>query len=1770
MYRDRKQKQYGCGVLRMFKGSGDIQRSGTDLYYALYDEPYVAKSQANCMAHVFEEILNKNPYQIQEAVSQLKCLSETDYSTLQFIQTDKSLLPPYRSIPSGFRTCKIIEVKGKRVCIGTSYSEKAKLKYIEDLILLCEESRDIFIYKISSTKHALRVDDRYRQAAVDPLLHYRLFNKERRTNQSEFMARVFEECFKRKPNSIDWALENLDCLYEKDTSSSFIPKWNPLFRTYRTLYVNERVLILGTSLGLADKINRINRYLRAGGFAPNVYELLAGPNPNGLIKLDSRQQRAVDAVLTASRNMENVPVLGYVAMASGSGVTTAILGTVQSLRVENPNRWAYLLVTNTNMEKEQLIQQLNHYRMYYHEVDSKGALEKKEWEPDSITISTIQKFQANDSGSTFPMEFPISFSSGNPLCTTDKPVMVIFCNTRSLSSKRNMTALRSTFVNGKYLAFCTNPPDGNEYSWFKRCLYSYSLEEAINDGLLLPIQIECKNISTERHPFLWTNMIKTAMDQQDVRKGVIVCASIDMAEQCSKELSITGIEAYTITSNLNKNERDRAIKEFRQSHRAVAFTVDLWESFDVPELDMIIVTQQLHSKALLFHMAAKVARPSPGKKFGKLVLFRCSEELLASWGLPLLVDGRGRDATLGDNRAAEFEVLFTELRNHIGGRHFAEAFDLLKRMSQLDAQRCRLLENDLAFLFLHEKNLEENEHHWRTHTEIVDQRAAIWYALTGEAQRHEATEIPDDLDESFLQDLPQSEQGPPALISGNNAQEIGDIFEQQMKSLLQELLTTNGGRIEITEFRRQNSGTQFGFDLRCTYIDPDGQPCNCFFECKKTAEIHMADMMGKLSQARMSERPVNHWVLASPTAKISNDLDLFLPRLESEVREGHWEPVQNVQVWTPDRGVEELFALMPEIYDYYYHDGTLAPQTWLPVQREAVVGRWREKLRPGLMLPISWQRYLHNPANLLAMQEERSTYERIYGNHVPIRCSGEDGFSISGTAEEYILNWLEQPAPAGQMPDTLFLLGDFGDGKSYLTYSLSRRLAERFVEAPGRRHLPLRLLLSDLQQGVTPQDFLRLRLDQFGTNLEQWKTLAEKHRVLVILDGFDEMSSGMDLQTVEKNAVRLCAAVRFFLSAKVIVTSRYPVFQSVKEKLTSYFASPKMIRLLPIGFREKMDCLTAFATENNRLERLRRLCTTHDVMGLASKPLFLDMMKSILLEEETVEPNSISIYGSFSRATMERKVSFEREEILVNKEDALNAVWNVLEKYALTLTKKPDYGITLEEFLQAYTAGGDESLARDIWQSLTDPTSRDEDDAGNRLTSRTLLKPAQRGYVFCHRSMQEYYTARGLCRLLHDQPQQAREYITATDISYETTRFLAAMLLEMNQTNAEKAQLSLADMVTSTRGRAKDDYQAARLGATALSLYYAAWKRVPEIDLRGLVLNNTSLVGADLSGRDLSGTSLRYANLDNVNITGANLSFCDLTGVRLDETKDLLAVRPADEDQPYLYTLYGNGILRKWKNLHEPQYTALSTSEEYTGIAVSYGGMMLYSGRQLCFSAIREEGIVPQGGIHDLKDAYIYDINDKRLVYNQDGLLALYDLEACNSIFNGYPVEESAAAVLFDDSRVLVYRNRNNASIVFQNDEGGWSFTSVEGLQDEETLIALATANIDSDTYLLCCGHSNGTIRLYCVTCDPVIETHLLSETDMDYTIRSVAFPSSQTLVCAGQDGVLRIFNITEEHKLHETAQCKSKILCKGCVVDGLEPRKHRERLLTYGTKSDC
>ncbi len=104
--------------------------------YVLFGQEFV-ESQGKMMARVFEELLSRNPEQIQAALAQFRCLSAIDYS-----QDNQSL----RGAPSAFLNKRTFIIDGQTICIGTSCNMKQKQSYMKRLFLFCgEDSREFQI-----------------------------------------------------------------------------------------------------------------------------------------------------------------------------------------------------------------------------------------------------------------------------------------------------------------------------------------------------------------------------------------------------------------------------------------------------------------------------------------------------------------------------------------------------------------------------------------------------------------------------------------------------------------------------------------------------------------------------------------------------------------------------------------------------------------------------------------------------------------------------------------------------------------------------------------------------------------------------------------------------------------------------------------------------------------------------------------------------------------------------------------------------------------------------------------------------------------------------------------------------------------------------------------------------------------------------------------------------------------------------------------------------------------------------------------------------------------------------------------------------------------------------------------------------------------------------------------------------------------------------------------------------------------------------------------
>src|SRR5262249_2164709 len=212
-----------------------------------------------------------------------------------------------------------------------------------------------------------------------------------------------------------------------------------------------------------------------------------------------------------------------------------------------------------------------------------------------------------------------------------------------------------------------------------------------------------------------------------------------------------------------------------------------------------------------------------------------------------------------------------------------------------------------------------------------------------------------------------------------------------------------------------------------------------------------------------------------------------------------------VQVWTKDTEVSQFFGLSPTLYDAWcdHLKEQDHPSGWSPEKRKQILQHWRRKLDPPLRLPKGWNDYVRNPQHLRIYSDElQVVMERLANSHIEPRGLDETGAPLLEPLSDTVQIWLESPKKI------LLLLGDFGDGKTVFTYLFSRKLFEEFCANPKESWIPIRFSLRDFSRPRMPgaREFLRRRLEEFGADLASWNAVVAEHKVLVILDGVDEIS----------------------------------------------------------------------------------------------------------------------------------------------------------------------------------------------------------------------------------------------------------------------------------------------------------------------------------------------------------------------------------------------------------------------------------------------------------------------------------------------------------------------------------------------------------------------------------------------------------------------------------------------------------------------------------------
>lgn len=140
----------------------------------------------------------------------------------------------------------------------------------------------------------------------------------------------------------------------------------------------------------------------------------------------------------------------------------------------------------------------------------------------------------------------------------------------------------------------------------------------------------------------------------------------------------------------------------------------------------------------------------------------------------------------------------------------------------------------------------------------------------------------------------------------------GSDFEKLVKPFFKKLFADLG--FFVLEVRKQDSGTQNGFDIKVEFEDNNGLERHFFIECKYyTSKLPWSELLKKQVQLSGSNYKCDAFIALSPLENLSNiDDDL------QSIFENYGK--YPAEFWTPDNDVKELFMLDAALYQKVYDE----------------------------------------------------------------------------------------------------------------------------------------------------------------------------------------------------------------------------------------------------------------------------------------------------------------------------------------------------------------------------------------------------------------------------------------------------------------------------------------------------------------------------------------------------------------------------------------------------------------------------------------------------------------------------------------------------------------------------------------------------------------------------------------------------------------------------------------------------------------------------------
>ncbi|WP_405413843.1 NACHT domain-containing protein [Streptomyces rubiginosohelvolus] len=577
-----------------------------------------------------------------------------------------------------------------------------------------------------------------------------------------------------------------------------------------------------------------------------------------------------------------------------------------------------------------------------------------------------------------------------------------------------------------------------------------------------------------------------------------------------------------------------------------------------------------------------------------------------------------------------------------------------------------------------------------------------------------------------------------------------------------------------------------------------------------------------------------------------------------------------------------------------------------------------------------------------------------------------------GGLDRYVDTWLTDPTKKH-----LSLLGEFGMGKSWFSLHFADRLAQAWKDAKQRGvprpRMPLVIPLRDYAK----QTSVSALLSEFFFNKHKiglrsydvFSVLNRMGRLVLIFDGFDEMATRIDRNTMVANFWELAKAAE--PGAKVLLSSRTEHFPDAAEARdlfeakvsTSMSQIPQegptfeIVELIPFDDIQIQRMLSHLLSP----EKIDSVMSNDDVRDLMRRPVMSELVIDALPEIESGAPiNLTRIYLYAIKRKMDRDVTSRRT--FTSRADKLFFLSEVASEMLRTNQLTLNYRDFPDRLRSCFGSAVENRKDLDYW----------EQDMRNQ---GMLVRNAEGDYGPSHKSLLEFLTAYKFAAELGLLAGTFLEMLPRSDdpaasayswSEYFSMRGADGSLPSLKMVEPEAVEILVrgfgADYFNSvvydflaTITREHPDYEnvlirhiqstvgrgdAAFLGGNCANLLGHAQGTLAGADLRGVDLSGFREADLpesriSLRGANLSGATLNAANLSLIDKTGTDFTDADLRGSHFldsDRCGAMVIIHP--DRAVSVFVVEETGHSEKRSVLHWAD-GVLSSSPEHIELAVN-------------------------------------------------------------------------------------------------------------------------------------------------------------------------------------------------------------------------------------------